>query len=139
MSILVSPDQSSLHALIVEDQPELRLLLTAALQHAGFRVTALSDGDTALADALRLGPDLVCLDIVLPNVGGLDVCEALRAHPETAGVPILMTSARGSALDRADAERAGADDFAVKPLDPLTIGVRARALVERRAAAALVG
>jgi len=137
MSILASRDRSPLHALIVEDQPELRAVLTAALQHAGFRVTALSDGDTAAAEAARLRPDLVCLDIVLPNIGGLEVCEALRAQPETAGVPILMTSARGSALDRADAERAGADDFAVKPLDPLAIGVRARALVERRAAAAV--
>jgi len=137
MSIHASPDLSSLHALIVEDQPELRLLLAAALRHAGFRVTALPDGDDAVAEAARLLPDLVCLDIVLPNIGGLEVCEGLRAQSSTATIPILMTSARGSALDRVDAERAGADDFAVKPLDPLTIGVRARALVERRATAAL--
>jgi DNA-binding response OmpR family regulator len=136
MSILASLDRPP-HALIVEDQPELRLMLAASLRYAGFEVTALPDGDEAVAEARRLRPDIVCLDIVLPNIGGLEVCEALRADPETAGIPILMTSARGSALDRAEAERAGADDFAVKPLDPLTIGVRARALVERRAVAVL--
>jgi len=138
MSIPDFPDRRLPHALIVEDQPELRRMLVAAMRHAGFEVTALSDGDTAVAEAVRLRPDLVCLDIVLPNIGGLEVCESLRAQPETARVPILMTSARASALDRAEAERAGADDFAVKPLDPLAIGVRARALVERRAAAALI-
>jgi DNA-binding response OmpR family regulator len=137
MSILASAEPFRPHALIVEDQPELRMMLTAALRHAGFDVTALPDGDAAVAETVRLQPDLVCLDIVLPNIGGLEVCESLRAHPLTARIPILMTSARGSALDRADAEQAGADDFAVKPLDPLTIGVRARALIERRAAAAL--
>jgi DNA-binding response OmpR family regulator len=136
MSIPASPDLP-LHAVIVEDQPELRLMLSFALRHAGFTVTALADGDRAVEEALRLRPSLVCLDIVLPNLGGLEVCEALRAEPALAGLPILMTSARGSALDRAQAERAGADDFAVKPLDPLTIGVRARALVQRRAAATL--
>lgn len=117
-----------MQALVVEDAPELRVMLVAALRHAGFAVTALADGDRAVEESVRVQPDVVCLDIVLPTVGGLDVCEALRRTPAVADVPVIITSARGSALDRAEAERAGADDFVVKPVDPLLLGMRARAL-----------
>ncbi len=111
-------------------------MLTASLRHAGFVVTALSDGDHAVEEAIRLQPALICLDVVLPNIGGLEVCERLRATPATAHIPIMVTSARGSVLDRAQAELAGADEFQMKPLDPFTVGVLARAMIKRRAAAA---
>lgn len=138
MSFLASPDRSTAapHALVVEDAPELRLMLTAALRHAGFVVTALSDGDNAVEEAIRLQPALICLDVVLPNIGGLEVCERLRATPATAHIPIMVTSARSSVLDRAQAELAGADEFQVKPLDPFTVGVRAWAMIKRRSTVA---
>jgi len=99
---------------------------------AGFDVTALSDGDRAVEEAVRLRPALICLDVVLPNLGGLEICERLRQTPETAGIPVIITSGRGSALDRAQAEMAGADEVVVKPVDPVRFGVMAHALVARR-------
>jgi two-component system phosphate regulon response regulator PhoB len=103
-----------------------------ALTVAGFDVTALSDGDRAVEEAVRLSPALICLDVVLPNLGGLEVCESLRANPATANIPVVITSIRGSALDRAQAEMAGADEFILKPMDPIRFGVRAHELVARR-------
>jgi DNA-binding response OmpR family regulator len=131
-SIRAFPDRPTLRALIVEDSPDQRLYLTMALTVAGFEVTALSDGDRTVAEAERLSPALICLDVVLPNLGGLEVCELLRANPATANIPVIITSIRGSALDRAQAEMAGADEFILKPMDPIRFGVRAHELVARR-------
>jgi DNA-binding response OmpR family regulator len=110
--------------------------LTTILTVAGFTVTALSDGDRAVEEAAHTQPDLICLDIVLPNLGGLEICERLRQTPATAMIPVIITSTRGSSLDRAQAELAGADEVAVKPVHPTDFGVLAHAVVARRSTAA---
>jgi two-component system phosphate regulon response regulator PhoB len=116
-------------ALIVEDAPTVRLILTAQLRKLGFDVVALSDGDAVLAAAHRNAPALVCLDLMLPNVCGLEVVEQLRADPATRTVPIIITSSRRTPQDRVNAETAGADAYLLKPFDQATLETQVRALV----------
>ncbi|MCX5762515.1 MAG: response regulator [Gemmatimonadetes bacterium] len=118
-------------ALVVEDMPELRLLFSAVLRQAGFRVETLEDGNNVLAEAIRLRPDLICLDVVMPSVCGLDVCEQIRYTPATMDIPVLMMSVRSTPQDRANAELAGASGYLTKPVHPAELGQRARALLKR--------
>lgn len=122
-------------ALLVEDAPDLRAVMTACLRQMGFDVVALRDGESAFDTARESQPMLVCLDLVLPNVGGLEVCERLKRSPETAHIPVVITSARTSPQDRATAERLGADDYFTKPITPRVFIDRVRELLERRAEA----
>lgn len=132
MSILASAKRPL--ALIVEDDPFQMRFGVVALEQAGFRVSALADGDDVVTQAIALQPSLVLLDIVLPNIGGFEVCEMLKSTPETAHIPILVMSARRSPMDRAHAEMAGADDYLVKPVNPVALAVHARALLTRTVA-----
>ena len=132
MSIPVSPDEPL--ALIVEDMPELRIMFSSALRQAGFRVVTLEDGHAVVAEALRLRPDVICLDVVMPSVCGLDVCEQIRSTPTISHTPVLVMSVRSSPQDRANAELAGATAYLTKPVHPVEFGQRARALLNRVAA-----
>lgn len=106
-----------------------------ALTVAGFDVTTLSAGATAVATAARVMPAMVCVDVSLPDVAGLEVCDAMRLNPATAHIPVIVTAPRSAADQQLQAERAGADDFVLKPIDPLAFGVRARAVLTRNPAA----
>lgn len=132
MSIPVSTEEPL--AVIVEDVPELRALYSSALRQAGFRVTVFDDGDRVVEAALRLRPAVICLDIVMPSVCGLDVLDQLRSTPATADIPVIVASARTSPQDRANAELAGATQYLTKPVHPVELGERARALIARVAA-----
>jgi DNA-binding response OmpR family regulator len=121
--------------LIVEDTPELQRFLSACFRRMGFEVLTAREGEGALEIACRVRPDLISLDLMLPNVCGLEVCERLKRDPETADIPVLITSGRTSPQDRAEAEIAGADDYLMKPIDPLELASRVRALLDRKAAA----
>jgi DNA-binding response OmpR family regulator len=117
--------------MVVEDMPELRLMFSSALRQAGFRVTTLEDGHTVVDEATRLQPDVICLDVVMPSVCGLDVCEQLRRTPATSEIPVLVMSVRSAPQDRANAELAGASAYLTKPVHPVELGQRARALAAR--------
>ena len=119
-------------ALIVEDAPLLRATLAANLRQLGFEVTALEKGDEAVQVARELRPALVCLDLMLPGVGGLEVCEQLRSTDELAATPIMITSARNTPQDRMFAEIAGADDYLIKPVDPTAFAESVRRLMLRK-------
>jgi len=129
----MTPVRPAPRALVIEDAPELRLVLSAQLRRLGFEVRALSDGDHAVAVAQEFCPDIVCLDLMLPNLCGLEVCEALRSTPQTAGVPIVVTSARTSPQDRAHAELAGADAYLTKPVGTDALAATVQALLGRSA------
>jgi two-component system chemotaxis response regulator CheY len=103
------------HVLLVEDSPEVRKLAKTYLVSLGLDVTEAGDGRGALERLKERVPDLVCLDIMLPEISGYELCELIRATPKIAAVPILMISARSAPTDHANALEAGANAFLVKP------------------------
>src|SRR4030095_15992635 len=101
--------------LIVEDEPDIRDLLTFHLERDGFQVARVGTGTEALRQVGLTPPDLVILDLMLPEMDGLEVCRRLRADTATATLPIIMLTAKGDEVDRVVGLEIGADDYIVKP------------------------
>ena len=116
-------------ALVVDDDPELRAALTRALRLDGYDVTAVSNGLKALETIPELRPDVIVLDLMMPYVGGLEVCRRLRAKGDR--TPILVLTARDEVGDRVEGLDAGADDYLVKPFALDELRARLRALLRR--------
>jgi DNA-binding response OmpR family regulator len=102
-------------ALVVEDHPDARALIRTYLQAMGVEVVEVAEGRSAIRQLESSPPDLVCLDLMLPELSGYEVCEFMRAHPMLKDVPILIMSARAKPMDRAFAEDVGATAYLVKP------------------------
>ena len=117
--------------LLVEDDPDIRYLVCYKLLHAGLAVQAVTDGPAALDHARRNRPDLVILDVLMPRMSGLEVCRELRATPGTAGVPIIMLTARARSQDLEQAYAAGATDYVVKPFSPRELLHRVETMLAR--------
>jgi two-component system response regulator MprA len=115
--------------LVVDDDPELRAALTRALRLDGYDVTAVSNGLKALEAMPEVAPDVVVLDLMMPYVGGLEVCRRLRAKGDR--TPILVLTARDEVGDRVEGLDAGADDYLVKPFALDELRARLRALIRR--------
>jgi phosphate regulon transcriptional regulator PhoB len=120
--------------LIVEDEPDIRDLLAFHLEREGYQVTRSRSGVDALRQVRARPPDLILLDLMLPELGGLDVCRRLRQDPRTASVPIVMLTARGEEVDRILGLEIGADDYIVKPFSPKEVVARVRAVLRRAGA-----
>jgi two-component system OmpR family response regulator len=119
--------------LIVDDDPRLRDLVRVALERAGFQVITAADGQSALTHAARELPDLVVLDIGLPEVDGLEVCRRIRQRSD---VPVLFLTARDDEIDRILGLELGADDYVTKPFSPRELVARVRAILKRTAGTA---
>jgi two-component system chemotaxis response regulator CheY len=104
-------------ALVVEDHPDTQSALAAHLEQNGWDIALASDGDAAVRIAREKRPQLVCLDLNLPNISGYEVCERIRNDPRLEGTIILMMSARCSLDVRAYSLEAGADAYLPKPYD----------------------
>ena len=117
--------------LIVEDEAPLVTLLRYNLEREGFEVAEAGDGEEALLRVAETRPDAVLLDLMLPNVSGLEVCRQLRRSPATRSVPIIMLTARGEEPDRVRGLNSGADDYVVKPFSPSELIARVRAVIRR--------
>lgn len=117
--------------LVVEDDPDIQQLVQWHLKAADFQVLAAGDGRLALEMAWRDPPDLVLLDLMLPEVDGLEVCKSLKRDPRTAAVPVLMLTARGEEADRILGLELGADDYIVKPFSPRELVLRVQAILRR--------
>jgi DNA-binding response OmpR family regulator len=115
--------------LLIEDEPNIAAAISFILSRDGWRVTALADGATALAQVHADRPDLLILDLMLPGIGGLEIVQALRADPATSRLPVMMLTAKGQSRDRAAAEAAGVNLFMAKPFSNAEILASARALV----------
>jgi len=102
-------------ALVVEDHPDARALVRTYLLGMGVEVVDVAEGRSAIRQLESSAPDLVCLDLMLPELSGYEVCEFMRAHPKLKDVPILIMSARAKPMDRAFAEDVGATAYLVKP------------------------
>ena len=123
--------------LVVEDEPTLRETLVEALEADGFGVVGASDGRMALERFRSDHPDLVLLDLMLPEISGIEVCRIIRAESP---VPVIMLTARGSEVDRVVGLELGADDYVTKPFSLRELSARIRAVfrrVEQTAAAAM--
>jgi two-component system alkaline phosphatase synthesis response regulator PhoP len=114
--------------LVVDDEPKIVRQARDYLEQGGFRVVAAGDGKTALAVARAERPDLIVLDLNLPQMDGLDVCRALRRESD---VPIIMLTARVGEADRLIGLELGADDYVTKPFSPRELAARVRAVLRR--------
>ena len=114
--------------LIVDDDPHIRDILTIALDRAGYATATAHNGQTAIRDAHREAPDLIILDVGLPELDGLDVCRRIRA---TSDVPILFLTARDDEVDRILGLEMGADDYVTKPFSPRELLARIKAILKR--------
>ena len=117
--------------LIVEDEPDIRDLLVFHLEREGYHVSKARTGTDALRQVKASPPDLVLLDIMLPELDGLEVCRRLRREPATAALPIVMLTAKGDEVDRVLGLELGADDYIVKPFSPKELVARVRAVLRR--------
>lgn len=117
--------------LLVEDEDSFVEALTVGLRREGFEVSVAVDGAEALEVFDDVKPDLVLLDVMLPKVGGIDVCRELRAR---SNVPIIMVTAKGSEIDTVVGLEVGADDYVTKPYRMRELVARMRAVLRRRAA-----
>ncbi len=116
------------HILVVDDEARIREVVEYALRREGFRVTCADGGKAALDAAGAGGVDLVVLDVMLPDVDGLEVCRTLRTSSR---VPVLFLSARGEEVDRVVGLELGGDDYLTKPFSPRELVARVRAVLRR--------
>ncbi|HUM14776.1 MAG TPA: response regulator transcription factor [Candidatus Nitrosotalea sp.] len=120
-----------MRVLVVEDEADIRDLLVFHLERDGYAVTTCKSGAEGLRLARSAPPDLILLDLMLPEVDGLEVCRRLRQDPVTQAVPIVMLTARGDEVDRVLGLELGADDYVVKPFSPRELVARIRAVLRR--------
>ncbi len=122
----------SVAILIVEDEAEIAELIRHHVDREGFRGSVVHSGRLALESIRRRAPDLVILDLMLPDLDGLEVCRRLRYEPQTRNLPILILSARGEEADIVAGIELGADDYVTKPFSPRVLTARVRNLLRRR-------
>jgi len=117
--------------LVVEDDPDIRHLVSYKLTRDGFEVVEAADGPAALRAAVQNPPDLVLLDVRMPRMSGIEVCRELRAGPLGARVPIIMLTARARPQDLEQGYAAGATEYIVKPFSPRDLEARVAAALAR--------
>lgn len=117
--------------LVVEDEQDIADLIAFNLEQEGYRVESVSSGEDGLSRAKSALPDLIVLDIMLPEMNGLDVCRALRSDRTTQSIPIIMLTARDEEIDVVTGLEVGADDYITKPFSPKVLVARIRAVLRR--------
>ena len=117
--------------LVVDDEPDALEVLGFKLREAGYTPIFAKDGTRAIAIARDERPDLIVLDLMLPEVDGLEVCKILRRDPSTASIPVIMLTARASEMDRVLGLELGADDYVTKPFSPRELVIRIRKQLSR--------
>jgi len=117
--------------LVIEDEEDILALVHYNLAREGFQVSCATTGEEGLK-LVAEQPDLILLDLMLPGVDGLEVCRRLRGHEATAGLPIIMMTAKGEESDVVAGLELGADDYVTKPFSPKILLARVRAVLRRR-------
>jgi phosphate regulon transcriptional regulator PhoB len=118
--------------LVVDDEPDLLELVRVNLSQVGFEVETAETGRQALERVRRSPPDLLILDLMLPDLSGTEVCRHLRQDSSLAEIPIIMLTARADEVDRVVGLEVGADDYVTKPFSPRELTLRVRAVLRRR-------
>ncbi len=119
------------HVLIVDDERDLAELIDFNLRAAGFNTRVASTGEAALSAAREQQPDLVLLDLMLPDMSGVDVCRHLRANKATRDLLVVMLTAKGEEADRVHGFEVGADDYVTKPFSVRELVLRLKAILRR--------
>jgi two-component system phosphate regulon response regulator PhoB len=117
--------------LIVDDERDLLSLLDFNLRQAGFETLLAASGQEALQQLRRRVPDLVLLDVMLPDVSGTEICRGVKSDPRTKHVPVMMLTARGEEVDKVVGFELGADDYVTKPFSVRELVLRVRAVLRR--------
>ncbi len=117
--------------LVVEDESDLAELVAFNLRQAGHTVTVARDGATAFGELRRNPPDLIVLDLMLPDASGTEICRRLRRDASTERIPVVMVTARGEEVDRVVGFEVGADDYITKPFSPRELVLRVQAVLRR--------
>jgi two-component system phosphate regulon response regulator PhoB len=117
--------------LVVDDESEAVELVEFNLKQSGYEVVTAADGEEALKKAKLNSPALVVLDLMLPEIDGLEVCKLLRRDPATAQIPILMLTAKAAEIDRVLGLEIGADDYVTKPFSPRELVLRIKKILQR--------
>jgi two-component system phosphate regulon response regulator PhoB len=133
---MVSKTGVRLKILVVDDEPEAVELVEFNLKQAGYTVMTAADGAEALTKARANLPNLILLDLMLPEIGGLEVCKMLRRDPATAAIPIIMLTAKAAEIDRVLGLELGADDYITKPFSPRELILRVKKVLQRDRGAA---
>jgi two-component system phosphate regulon response regulator PhoB len=126
-----SPEETMRRILVIEDDPDIVELLQYNLEKEDFQVFAATDGKTGLEMAKRGTADLLILDLMLPQLSGIEVCKEIRKSPEHETLPIIMLTARGEETDRVLGLELGADDYVTKPFSIREMVARVKALLRR--------
>jgi len=117
--------------LVIDDEKDFVELVKYNLEKEGFAVRGVLDGESGLSSAARDLPDLVIVDLMLPGIDGLEVCRRLRSGSRTAGIPIIMLTAKSAESDRVVGLELGADDYVTKPFSPRELAARVKAVLRR--------
>ncbi|MEI6218244.1 MAG: response regulator transcription factor [bacterium] len=117
---------------VVEDEEDILELLKFHLTHEGYAVTAVTSGEAAVKGISRKPPDLILLDLMLPGLDGLEVCRTLKKDTKTAGIPIVMVTAKGEESDVVTGLELGADDYIAKPFSMKVLVARVRTVLRRK-------
>ncbi|HOE69362.1 MAG TPA: response regulator transcription factor [Candidatus Omnitrophota bacterium] len=117
--------------LIIEDEKNIVELVKFNLEREGFRVLAASRGNTGLEMAIREKPALLILDLMLPEITGIEICKILRQDPKTKALPIVMLTAKGTEADKVLGLELGADDYITKPFSPRELVARIKSILRR--------
>jgi CheY-like chemotaxis protein len=128
---VIETKRSAARIVVVEDEPDIATFLRDALRKEGFRASAAFDAQEALELLRREPADLVILDLMLPDMSGLEVLKQLKRHEETAFARVIVVSARSEELDRVLAFEFGADDYVTKPFSPRELMLRVKAVLQR--------
>jgi two-component system phosphate regulon response regulator PhoB len=128
---MTTPTPTPDRVLLVDDEEDLQKLLLFNLREAGFETEAVGTGNDGLLMAAKLSPQVVILDLMLPDISGTEVCRQLRADPKLGDIAILMLTARGDEYDRVLGFEVGADDYVVKPFSVRELIMRVRTLARR--------
>ncbi len=117
--------------LVVDDDPDIARFVEVNLRSAGYDVAVAADGEEALEKAGDLRPDLVLLDVMMPRIDGFEVAQRLRKNPQTANTSIIMLTAKALSADKVTGLQSGADDYIIKPFDPIELLARVKGTLRR--------
>ncbi len=118
--------------LVIDDEPDLRELVRVNLDQAGYGVETASSGREALQALRHSPPDLIVLDLMLPDISGTELCRKIRSDPALSDIPVIMLTAKAAEVDRVVGFELGADDYVTKPFSPREFVLRVAAVLRRR-------